>query len=133
MNRKQRLLIKLLLTALVSAALVFSMLVVAGAPAAGQEKGVLSLEAQIPLPSVKGRIDHFSVDVRGSGSLLPQLKTTHSRSLTSDQGNAFTRLAIWRSPRASSTTQRQAICSSPVALMVSPRFLMERLFKPLKQ
>jgi DNA-binding beta-propeller fold protein YncE len=65
MNRKQRLLIRLLLTAPVSAALVFSMLVVAGTCAVGQEKGVLSLEAHIPLPSVKGRIDHFSVDVKG--------------------------------------------------------------------
>jgi DNA-binding beta-propeller fold protein YncE len=65
MNRKQRLPIKLLLPAPVSAALVFSMLVVAGTRAVGQEKGVLSLEARIPLPSVKGRIDHFSVDVKG--------------------------------------------------------------------
>ena len=65
MNRKQRLLIKLLLTAPVSAALVSSMLVVAGTRAVGQKKGVLSLEAHIPLPSVKGRIDHFSVDVKG--------------------------------------------------------------------
>ena len=66
MNREQRLLIKLLLTAPVSAALVFSMLVLAGARAVGQEKEeVLSLEAHIPLPNVKGRIDHFSVDVKG--------------------------------------------------------------------
>lgn len=65
MNRKQRLLVRLLLTRPVSAALVFSMLVVAGTHAAGQEKEVLSLEAHISLPGVKGRIDHFSVDVKG--------------------------------------------------------------------
>jgi hypothetical protein len=65
MNRKQRLLIRLLLTASVSVALVFSMLVVAGTRAVGQEKEVLLLEAHIPLPSVKGRIDHFGVDVTG--------------------------------------------------------------------
>jgi DNA-binding beta-propeller fold protein YncE len=35
------------------------------APAAGQEPAVLSLETHIPLPNVKGRIDHFSVDVKG--------------------------------------------------------------------
>src|SRR5215470_16863401 len=63
MNRKQRLLARLLLTVLVSAALVFSMLVVADTRAIGKE--VLSLEAHVPLPSVKGRIDHFGVDVTG--------------------------------------------------------------------
>ena len=31
----------------------------------GQSSEVLSLEAHIPLPDVKGRIDHFSVDVTG--------------------------------------------------------------------
>lgn len=33
--------------------------------AAGQESSALSLKAQIALPNVKGRIDHFSVDVKG--------------------------------------------------------------------
>ncbi|MGB0013546.1 MAG: WD40 repeat domain-containing protein [Candidatus Sulfotelmatobacter sp.] len=33
--------------------------------AAGQSPTPLSLEAQIPMPDVKGRIDHLSVDVRG--------------------------------------------------------------------
>jgi hypothetical protein len=33
--------------------------------ASAQSPGVLSLDAHIPLPGVKGRIDHFSVDVRG--------------------------------------------------------------------
>jgi len=65
MNRKRRLLVQLLLTAPVSAALLLSILVFAGTRAAGQEKEVLSLEAHIPLPNVKGRIDHFGVDVTG--------------------------------------------------------------------
>ena len=65
MKCKQLLLVRLLLTAPVSAALVFSMLVVAGTRAVGQKKGVLSLEVHIPLPSVNGRIDHFSIDVKG--------------------------------------------------------------------
>jgi DNA-binding beta-propeller fold protein YncE len=65
MKRKRRLLIRLLFTAPVSAALLFSMLIVPGAPAVGQEKEVLSLEVHIPLPNVKGRIDHFAVDVTG--------------------------------------------------------------------
>ena len=39
--------------------------VVAWTRAVGQEEAVLSLEAHIPLPSVKGRIDHFGVDVTG--------------------------------------------------------------------
>src|SRR3981081_1612968 len=33
--------------------------------AAGQESSALSLKTQIALPSVKGRIDHLSVDVKG--------------------------------------------------------------------
>jgi DNA-binding beta-propeller fold protein YncE len=33
--------------------------------ATGQNSEVLSLDVHIPLPDVKGRIDHFSVDVRG--------------------------------------------------------------------
>jgi DNA-binding beta-propeller fold protein YncE len=65
MNRKQNMLIRLLSTAPVPVALVFSMLAVVGTRAVGQEKAVLSLEARIPLPDVKGRIDHFSVDVTG--------------------------------------------------------------------
>jgi hypothetical protein len=36
-----------------------------GSLAAGQESPALSLEAQRPLPNVKGRIDHSSVDVKG--------------------------------------------------------------------
>jgi hypothetical protein len=31
----------------------------------GQESSVLSLTARIPLPDVKGRIDHMSVDTKG--------------------------------------------------------------------
>ena len=34
-------------------------------PLDGRESQPLLLEAQIPLPNVKGRIDHFSADVRG--------------------------------------------------------------------
>jgi len=33
--------------------------------AAGQESSALSLTSRIPLPNVKGRIDHFGVDVKG--------------------------------------------------------------------
>src|SRR5713226_4510724 len=40
-------------------------LLVSTSPAAGQESQALSLETHIPLPNVKGRIDHFSVDVKG--------------------------------------------------------------------
>ena len=64
MNRMQRPLVGLLLTTPVSAALVFSMLIVAGIRALRQGREVLSLETHIPLPSVKGRIGHFSVDVK---------------------------------------------------------------------
>jgi DNA-binding beta-propeller fold protein YncE len=65
MNPKQRLLVKLLLTALVCSTPVLSELLVAGTRTVAREKEVLSLEAHIPLPSVKGRIDHFGVDVTG--------------------------------------------------------------------
>jgi len=64
MTLKQRLL-RVLSMASVSAALVCSLAAVAGIRAVAQEKEVLSLDAHIPLPSVKGRIDHFGVDVTG--------------------------------------------------------------------
>ena len=65
MKYEQSALVRLLLTAPACAALVFSMMVVAGTRAAGQETEVLSLEGHIPLPNVKGRIDHFGVDLSG--------------------------------------------------------------------
>ena len=43
----------------------FIVLVVSLNVAAGQTSEVLSLDSRIALPDVKGRIDHFSVDVRG--------------------------------------------------------------------
>src|SRR5215469_6457998 len=64
MTRKRHVLVRLLLLAPISA-LVLSLLAVAGARAVGQEKEVLSLESYIAVPDVKGRIDHFSVDVTG--------------------------------------------------------------------
>jgi DNA-binding beta-propeller fold protein YncE len=53
-----------LATSLLSSPL-FTTLLVLSDPAAGEESPVLSLETHIPLPNVKGRIDHFSVDVKG--------------------------------------------------------------------
>ena len=47
------------------ASLLLTTLLVMSTPSAGQEPPALSLEAHIPLPNVKGRIDHFSVDVKG--------------------------------------------------------------------
>ena len=41
------------------------MLLGSTSPASGQESQPLSLESHIALPNVKGRIDHFSVDVKG--------------------------------------------------------------------
>jgi hypothetical protein len=43
----------------------FVVLGVSLAAATGQSSEVLSLDAHIPLPDLKGRIDHFSVDVKG--------------------------------------------------------------------
>jgi DNA-binding beta-propeller fold protein YncE len=45
--------------------LLLATLVVFSAPAVGQEPQVLSPHSKIPLTNVKGRIDHFSVDVKG--------------------------------------------------------------------
>src|SRR6516165_7209590 len=45
--------------------LLFATLLVLTIHAIGQEPQVLSLLSRIPLSSVKGRIDHFSVDVKG--------------------------------------------------------------------
>src|SRR6266581_2207858 len=47
------------------ATLLFATLLVLSGPAAGQDSSALSLKTQIALPNVKGRIDHFSVDVKG--------------------------------------------------------------------
>src|SRR5216684_2705580 len=47
------------------ATLLFATLLVLSGPAAGQDSSALSLKTQIALPNVTGRIDHFSVDVKG--------------------------------------------------------------------
>lgn len=62
MNRKQRL-IRLLSMSGISAALAVAILIVSPG-AVGQEEQVLSLETHIPFTDVKGRIDHFGVDVK---------------------------------------------------------------------
>ena len=51
-------------TSLLASLLLTTLLVLSG-PAAGQESPALSLETHIPMPNVKGRIDHLSVDVKG--------------------------------------------------------------------
>jgi DNA-binding beta-propeller fold protein YncE len=48
-----------------TALLVLGILLVPGTRVAGQQAEVLTLESHISLAGVKGRIDHFSVDVRG--------------------------------------------------------------------
>jgi DNA-binding beta-propeller fold protein YncE len=55
----------LFLTKSLFATLLVATLVVSSSTVAGQESQVLSLETHIPLPNVKGRIDHASVDVKG--------------------------------------------------------------------
>jgi DNA-binding beta-propeller fold protein YncE len=45
--------------------LLLATLLIFSARAVGQEPQVLSLHSRIPLTNVKGRIDHFSVDVKG--------------------------------------------------------------------
>jgi DNA-binding beta-propeller fold protein YncE len=53
------------ITTLVLATSLLATLLVSSGAAAGRESAALSLETHIPLPNVKGRIDHFSVDVKG--------------------------------------------------------------------
>jgi DNA-binding beta-propeller fold protein YncE len=65
MNWEKRRLTKFLLATPVSPLLVLSMMLVLSTRAVGQEPEALSLQTRIPLPAVKGRIDHFSVDVKG--------------------------------------------------------------------
>src|SRR5215469_9046421 len=48
-----------------TAILFFASLLVLGGSAAAQESQVLSLAGRVELPNVKGRIDHFGVDVKG--------------------------------------------------------------------
>ena len=47
------------------AALLLTTLLVLNSPSVEQESPALSLETHIPLPNVKGRIDHLSVDLKG--------------------------------------------------------------------
>jgi hypothetical protein len=56
---------KLFLATSLLASLLFTTLLLLNGPAAGQESQSLSLETHIPLPGVKGRIDHLCVDVKG--------------------------------------------------------------------
>ena len=56
---------KLFLARSLLASLLVATPLVSSSPAAGQESQALSLETHIPLPNVKGRIDHASVDVKG--------------------------------------------------------------------
>ena len=65
MNREQRRLLRLVLATPISVSLVFALLSLPSSRVAGQETEVLSLQTRIQLPGVKGRIDHFSVDVMG--------------------------------------------------------------------
>jgi hypothetical protein len=56
---------KLFFATPVLTSLLLTTLLVFSRPAAGQESPALSLETHIPLENVKGRIDHFGVDVKG--------------------------------------------------------------------
>src|SRR5258708_29742731 len=47
------------------ATLLFATLLVLSGPAEGQDSSPLSLKTHIALPNVKGRIDHFTVDLKG--------------------------------------------------------------------
>ena len=49
----------------VNTTLLLATLLVLSTPAVAQESQPLSLHSRIPLANVKGRIDHFSVDVKG--------------------------------------------------------------------
>lgn len=118
MNRKQRVLVKLLSRAPICAAVVFSMLAVAGTRAVGQEKELLSLEAHIPLPNVKGRIDHFGIDVTGQRVFVAAVENHTLEVVDLESGQRVHTTAIWPNPRESSMTLRRTICLLPVALMV---------------
>src|SRR6266705_5416917 len=56
---------KLFLATSLFASLLLATLLVSSIPAAGQESSALSLTTHIPLPNVKGRIDHSSIDLKG--------------------------------------------------------------------
>jgi len=49
-------------------------------PADTQQSDALSLESHIPLPNVKGRIDHLSVDTKGQRLFVLPWTTTLSKS-----------------------------------------------------
>lgn len=61
---------KPILSTSILASLLLVILVVFSSHAGAQESQVSSLESRIPLPNVKGRIDHFSVDLQGQRFFL---------------------------------------------------------------
>ena len=64
-NREQHRPLMLLLATSISVSLAFALLFLPSTRVVGQEPEALSLQTHIQLPGVKGRIDHFSVDVKG--------------------------------------------------------------------
>lgn len=98
----------------------------------GQESEVLSLEAHIPLPNVKGRIDHFSVDVKGQRLFVAAVENHTLEVLDLKSGSGFTPLPIWPSHRECSMTRPPTAYLWRVVLMVSPRSLMAPHFKFLQ-
>jgi hypothetical protein len=115
---------KLLLAASLLTLLLLTTLLVFNGPAAGQESPVLSLETHIPLPNVKGRIDHLSVDVKGQRLFVAAVDNHTLEVVDLKSGQRVHTVTDLAEPQECSTTPPPIVCSSPAALTVSRRSLM---------
>jgi hypothetical protein len=100
------------------AALLFAMVLVLAGSATGQETTYLSLKARIPLPNVKGRIDHFAVDVKGQRLFMAGVGN-HTLEVIDLQSNKRVR-------RGCITMQPPIASMSPAAWTASRKSMMGR-------
>ena len=108
--------------------LLVTVLVLSG-PVAGQESSAFVLENHIPLPNVKGRIDHFSVDVKGQRLFVAAVDNHTLEVVDLKSGQRVHTITDLAEPRECSTTPPLIICSSPAGLTGSRRSLMRSHFK----
>src|SRR5438128_11984497 len=80
--------------------LLLATLLVLGSPAAGQELPSLSLETHIPVPNVKGRIDHSSIDVKGQRLFVAAVENHTLEVVDLKSGGRVHTIAVRAEPQA---------------------------------
>jgi hypothetical protein len=109
--------------------LVFATLLTFSSLASGQETSGLSLGNQIALPNVTGRIDHFSVEVKGRRLFVAAVDNHTLKVIDVRVGQPVRTIANLAEPQGVSTTPRPIDSSSPAVLTASRRSSMGPHFK----